>query len=210
MTGILGKDKLGSFRLGVSNSLKLITDRTQADVDSAEYLNSLWVDGVFTGTEEELAAWHGNPKGAYNAADLNRVESAAEFLAKTLKNLPVELQGYAAAHGVAWDAFFDVPYDPGDYTITVKTDWTAANIQTPEDMERYLANVAKLRTALDYATAELPTQMEDIRWPEANAIEKVLVDLDAAIKALRKEIKAYIDATAAAWYYSGELYAGEV
>lgn len=207
MTGILGKDKLGSFRLGVSTALKLITDRTQADRDRAEEL-SLKEYGDMT--EAEKAEWDAPLKGAYNYTDLNRVESAVEVLAKILRGLPVELQRYAAAYDVAWDAFFDVPYDPAAYAPQVKTDWTPADIQSPEDMERYLQNVILLRGALEYAADNLPQRMEDLTWQGANAIESALVGLDGAIKALRKEIKAYIDATAAAWYFSGELYAGEV
>lgn len=210
MTGILGKDKLGAFRLGVSNSLKLITDRTQADVDSAEYLNSLWVDGEFTGTEEELAAWHGNPKGAYNAADLNRVEGAAETLSQRLTALPERLRRYAEALGVAWGAIFDVPYQPDAYGVTVKTDWTAADIQSPADMERYLGNVAKLKTALPYETPELPAGMDNLTWEGANNIEKALAGLNSAISALQAERRTKISNTAAAWTYSGEIYAGEV
>lgn len=207
MTGILGKDKLGSFRLGVSNALKLITDRTQADRDRAEELSLKKYSNL---TKKEKAEWDAGLKGAYNASDLNRVENAVEVLAKTLRGLPAELQSYAAVYGVAWDAFFDVPYNPTDYAPQVKTDWTPADIQSPEDMERYLQNVILLRGVLEYASAALPERMEDLTWQGANAIESALVGLDAAIKSLRKEIKAHIDATAAAWYYSGELYAGEV
>lgn len=106
MTGILGKDKLGSFRLGVSNALKLITDRTQADRDRAEELSLKEYSDL---TKEEKAEWDAGLKGAYNAADLNRVENAVEVLAKLLRGLPAELKSYAAVYGVAWDAFLMFP-----------------------------------------------------------------------------------------------------
>lgn len=210
MTGILGRDRLGAFLLGVGNELKLIYDRTAADVERAEYLNSLWADGVFTGTDEELAEWYTPLRGAYNAADLNRVEGAAETLSQKLRDLPDRLHSFAELYGVGWDAFFDIPYDPTAYGVTVKTDWTRSDIQLPAEMERYLANVELLCSALEYSKPELPAQIEDLTWEGANAIEKALVGLNDAIKALQTDRKTKIHNTAAAWHYSGELYAGEV
>ena len=65
----------------------LIFDRTQADVDRAKYLASLWQNGTFTGTTEELAEWASELKGAYNASDLNRVLSAVEYLTDMLYDM---------------------------------------------------------------------------------------------------------------------------
>lgn len=210
MSGILGQDALGAFTLGVGSTLNLIYDRTAADVERAQYLNDLWACGVFLGTAEELAEWFTDLKGAYNAGDLNRVEGAVAYLSQLLRELPQELKDYAAALGVAWDAFFNVPYTPGDYHLTTKTEWNENGIQTPADMARYLANVRKLRGALDYETDALPSTMENLRFQGANAIEKALVGLENAIAALETATKTDIDNTAAAWFYSGELYSGEV
>lgn len=60
----------------------LITDRTQKDVDRAKYLRSLWgpAPGQWRGTAEERDEWEAGLKGAYNAADLNRVTLAASYL----------------------------------------------------------------------------------------------------------------------------------
>lgn len=210
MSGILGQDALGAFTLGVGSTLNLIYDRTAADAERAQYLNDLWVGGVFLGTAEELAEWFTDLKGAYNAGDLNRVEGAVVYLSSALRTLPEELKDYAASLGVAWDSFFDVPYTPGDYHLTTKTDWAENGIQTPTDMARYLANVRKLRGALDYETDALPGTMENLRFQGANAIEKALAGLETAIAALEAATKTDIDNTAAAWFYSGEIYAGEV
>lgn len=70
----------------------LITDRTAADVERARYLNSLWDPSArkWRGTPEELAEWKAGPKGTYNAADLNRVTLAANYLLTRLAEL-----GYA-------------------------------------------------------------------------------------------------------------------
>lgn len=61
----------------MDSQLSMVFDRTQSDIDRASYLHSLWIDGTFTGTTEELAEWVSDLKGAYNASDLNRVGPAA-------------------------------------------------------------------------------------------------------------------------------------
>lgn len=70
----------------------LITDRSPADVERVRYLASLWGPsaGQWRGTAEERAEWDAGLKGAYNAADLNRVTLAASYLLTKLGEL-----GYA-------------------------------------------------------------------------------------------------------------------
>lgn len=89
------------------------------------------------------------------------------------------------------------------YAVSVapRQDWQVANIPTPESMTAYLADVAALRAALTVAagTPEVPEDMERLTWKEANDIEKILVDVDELLTRM-----------AAAWFYSGDLYAGEV
>lgn len=60
----------------------LITDRTKADADRVKYLRGLWgpAPGQWRGTAGELAEWKAGLKGAYNAADLNRVTLAASYV----------------------------------------------------------------------------------------------------------------------------------
>ena len=189
------------------SDLRMITDRSIADVNR---LNALAAIPYADMTEAQKAEWNGDLKGAYNASDLNRVESAVEYLGGVLRALPDDLKQYGAAQNVAWDKFFAPPYDAAKITPSVKTDWQASDIQTAQDMARYLDNVVLLRNALDYATAALPSTMERLNWLGANAIEKVLVDLDDAVAKLRAQTQYYIDLTAQSWHYCGELYAGEV
>lgn len=89
------------------------------------------------------------------------------------------------------------------YAVTVnpKQDWTVSDIPTQESMTAYLADVAALRAALTVAadTPEVPEDMERLTWKEANNIEQILLDVDELLTRM-----------AAAWFYSGELYAGEV
>lgn len=161
--------------------LNLITDRTQADVERVVYLAGRVSAG--TATEAEKTEWDSDLKGAYNASDLNRVGAAVAYVAG-------RLTGYGYA----------VSVDP-------RQDWQAADIQTPEStptpesMTAYLADVAALRAALTVAagTPEVPEDMEQLTWKEANDIEQILVDVDELLTRM-----------AAAWFYSGDLYAGEV
>ena len=185
----------------------LITDRTQLDEKRVEELAS---KGYGAMTDAEKAEWDGEMKGAYDASDLNRVESAVAYLAELLVLLPSELKEYAALKGVAFDAFFDVPYDAAAYALTTKTDWAESDSPTPEQMARYIENVKALRSALDYATSDLPGSMDNLTIGGANAIEKSLKGLDEAISAFDAKTKVNLDNTASIWIYSGEIYASEV
>ncbi|MBQ8263445.1 MAG: hypothetical protein IJY96_01565 [Oscillospiraceae bacterium] len=191
----------------MSTSLSFITDRTAEDVSHAERLAKIAYQNM---TEAERSEWDSGMKGAYNAVDLNRVESAVSYLAYVLQELPDELIEHAASKGVVWEDFYAAPYDARTISVETKTDWLVSDMPTPAEMERYLDNVAFLRSVLDYATDELPASMEGLTWDGANAIERALENLDAAIKACRTDKKKLIDNTAAAWIYSGEMFTGEV
>lgn len=67
----------------------LITDRTQADVERARYLNGLWdpQGPQWRGTPQELAEWKAGPRGAYGFTDMNRVTQAASYLIGELERL---------------------------------------------------------------------------------------------------------------------------
>lgn len=86
-------------------------------------------------------------------------------------------------------------------SVSPRQDWQVADIPTQESMTAYLADVAALRAALTVAagTPEVPEDMERLTWKEANDIEQILVDVDELLTRM-----------AAAWFYSGDLYAGEV
>ena len=185
----------------------LITDRTQADEERVEELAAKGYDAM---TDEEKAEWDGEMKGAYDASDLNRVESAVAYLSEVLLMLPDAFKSYASSNGIAWDAFFDVPYDKNSYYLTTKTDWSQLDIPTPEQMDRYINNIKALRSALDYATSDLPESMDNLTIDGANAIEKALNGLYVAIIEFDAKTRVNLDNTASAWKYSGEIYSGEV
>lgn len=145
-------DQAGNTTTGSVYMIRLITDRTQADVDALTALkNKHWSQF----TQEEKDFWWGVVRGAYNAEDYNRVGVAVEFLAEELKK-----RGYAIS-------------------VDGKTDWTEEDAPTVDDLETYLLNVAKIRAAQPVEAPEVPPDWEDPTVEEANNIEKILVETDA-------------------------------
>lgn len=168
-----GKYYTTEFRLyyGV---MSLIFDRTQADVDRVDYLSSRRWDDL---TDTEKAEWNGALKGAYNAADLNRVGNAVQYVANRLNSA-----------GCAVD-------------VSPKLDWVIKDIPTIDQMAKYLDEVGTIRSAIAVLpdTPPLPENMGYLTYIEANNIERILWDVNLLINNM-----------IAAWYYSGEIYSGEV
>ena len=89
------------------------------------------------------------------------------------------------------------------YAVSVgpKTDWSVSDIPTQSQMRKYLDDLAALRAVIDLpsSTPNTPTDMHGLTWQEANDIERILYDVDRLFTNV-----------VAAWYYSGDLVAGEV
>lgn len=85
--------------------------------------------------------------------------------------------------------------------VTARRDWTGEDIPNQGDMAVYLADVRTLINTYCVlpTTPELPESMRKLGYQGANAIEQTLVDIHILILNM-----------AAAWCYSGEIYAGEV
>ena len=155
--------------------LNLVTDRTSADVQKvARYIAKGWASM----SEDERAEWLGGMKGAYNYIDLNRVGAAVEYITTRLN---------AAGYLVK---------------TAPKQGWTLGAIPTSAEMSGYLGDVRALRDAVSDAlpdtTPELPSSMERLDWRGANAIEQVLLDVNAVV-----------DRINARSVYAGEFFAGE-
>lgn len=79
--------------------------------------------------------------------------------------------------------------------------WSVGEIPNEEQMAAYLSDVTALRAVLDMpsTTPAVPADMALLAYIEANNIEQILVDINQLL----------LNA-AAAWFYSGEVYCGEV
>ena len=119
----------------------------------------------------------GNAKGTYNASDLNRVGAAMNYVADRLR-----------AAG----------YDPH---ISPKADWKDDDWVDPAAQAVYLGDLAELRKQFTMmaSTPQVPADMEDMTYSDANDIEKILEDIDTLLTN-----------AAQAWFYSGDLFSGEV
>lgn len=127
----------------------------------------------------------GNDKGTYNASDLNRVGAAMNYVADRLR-----------AAG----------YDPH---ISPKTDWKDDDWVDPSAQAVYLGDLAELRKQFTMlaSTPQVPTRIlatainsnDGLTYTWANNIEQILKDIDLLITNMT-----------AAWFYSGDVYSGEV
>ena len=90
----------------------------------------------------------------------------------------------------------------GIYIATVgKSDWTEEDYNNVEALDYYLRDISLVRGAIAVTsdTPPVPDDLQGLYWWEANNIEKILEDVDYLITNMMQ-----------AWYYSGDLYAGEV
>ena len=86
-------------------------------------------------------------------------------------------------------------------TVTAKTDWVENDIPTPEELEAYANDIKTLHDALSLMpkTPDAPEDVSKLTWQEANAIEQILIDVDELLTIVIQS-----------FYYSGELYSGEI
>lgn len=88
------------------------------------------------------------------------------------------------------------------YAVTVnpKTDWTEDNVPTRKQLETYRRNIVELRRQITVmqSTPKTPETMRFLDYLKANDIERILQDLNTLITNMEQ-----------AWFFSGDLYAGE-
>ena len=163
VSGIILTDSLGVFLIDASSvMLQLITDRTAADVEHARLLSAKGLENM---TAAELEEYLHGMKGAYNASDLNRVESAVEYIAGR----------FTAAAGMHPE-------------VDVYTLWVRSMYPEPAEMDRYLSNIRIIRGLLPMApdVPPVPPDMDRLNYEEANDIEKILAAVDDAITRISK------------------------
>lgn len=146
--------------------MELITDRTHADCERAEYIIKK-VHAGETLTEAERAEYFGGLRGAYTMVhDWNRVEAVVrDFSAKMGLNL------------------------------VTKTDWSYTDIATCEEIQRYLENVAAVYDALYNKSGlpEPPTMEQWIDYRAANDIEKIMKRAGLRGDYAMLDVSAYLD-----------------
>lgn len=86
-------------------------------------------------------------------------------------------------------------------TVTAKQDWTVNDIPTEGDLAYYLSDIAAIRDVISVipTTPAVPTDLDRLTYTEANDIEQILVIVDTLITNMTL-----------AWFYSGEVFSGEV
>lgn len=151
---VAAADRAGNRTAAELYMIRLVTDRTAAD---AERVLELCRRGYDSWTAEERAWWASTLclRGSYDDRDLNRVGTAVDWLAGELRR-----RGYIA-------------------DISPKTDWTKADAPVQSQMAEYLADVERVRVAQGLYLAEIPGTMDNLTVDGANAIERVLVEVDA-------------------------------
>lgn len=133
---------------------ELITDRTQADVDLVESLKAKWLDGTITNAEK--TTWNAGMKGAYNAADLNRVGEAVAYVANLMNS------------------------SGRTVTVTAKQNWTYTDIPTQAQMTAFLNDLSILKSNSGISDA-VPSSMDYLTYQTANAIEQLIINAYNAI-----------------------------
>lgn len=155
--------------------MDFVTNRTQADVARRTELAR---KGFANMTNEERAEWLAPSKGAYNYTDMNRVESAV-----------AKIKSYMAM----------LNRDVDIYPIR---SWSASDVPTTADMQRYIFNIKAVRESLPelhHVMPEAPASMANLTYAGANAIEEILY---YATYFVEKKVQTFP--------FSGEIYGGEV
>ena len=142
----------------------LVTDRTQADVDRVKALEA---KGFAAMTAAEQSEWLAGMKGAYNAADLNRVGTALNYLAGRL--------GTICGRSITWMA---------------KTDWAVTDIATASQSAEYRQHIQDIRNALTYpaGTPDAP-ELNRLTYTGANDIERILALCEELIDNITKAFR---------------------
>ena len=187
---------------------ELITDRTRADV---ERVRRLIAKGYAAMTETERAELASNLKGAYNASDLNRVGSAANYVRVRLRFYLKRLLTAQISNAIAPDTLFSLPYTLSDIDIAPKTDWEETDIPTESQMSAYLRDVRTLRGLLPLPDdlAPLPESMSALDYAGANAIEATLLAVADAGRAAYDKCVDNINLAAASAWQCAEIGCGE-
>lgn len=169
------------------------TATVERAADDTYYVALTAVNAAGTSTNFELTLYY----GLLTLITDRTAEDVANKTAKGFYNAS-DLNRVEAAVQYVAERFAEQGYT---VTVSPKKDWLASDIPTASELETYRQNIATLRALLAVmpTTPKAPDSMAGLTYTEANSIEQILLDLDALLTN-----------AAAAWYQSGELFAGEV
>jgi len=188
----------------------LVFDRTRDDLEKLNEIKTrILTYGLSSLTSAEKTEYLSGMKGAYNYTDLNRVGQAVAYIADRLISLPGEISTYREAMGVSDNKLYRVPYDVAGVVVSPKTDWKVSDIPVRTQMEAYLKNVHALQGIFELpeSSPDLSQTLEGLNLKVANAIERILYDVNTKLEEAEDNLYDLIDRTAAAFTYSGINYA---
>lgn len=179
------------------NGVEMITDRTAFDVERVARLRT---KGLHNMTVDEISEFKSGMKGAYNYTDVNRVETACQFLAQLLYDYAVELKRLCNENGVFLDNAFVMPYNEDEIkSLHFKTDWKKGDLFGAEERQRYIHNARIICSSVIELRATFPITLDKLSYNGANTIEKTLDNVEPiATKeflARKKNIEQAIDNT---------------
>ena len=160
---VTATDGAGLTSTWTGTVIRLITDRTQADLNKLRAILGRFAAG--TQTAADWTAMNSpSQRGAYNYTDLNRVGAAVALLAESLSG-----QGY-------------------HLTTSPRTDWAEADIPAATPMGTYLTDVGTIFRArlVQQPYITLPASMAGLTLAGMNSIEWALVCVDAVTPVVRK------------------------
>jgi len=82
--------------------------------------------------------------------------------------------------------------------VEVKTDWSYTDVLTKDDMSRYLGNIKLLADSVSIQ-ATVPTVDETLDYVKANTIETILMEVLDVVESITRN-----------WWYTNEIFSGEV
>ena len=145
----------------------------------------------------------------YEAADLNRVGAMCATIAAAAEAEIAALAAMRTQYGTA-DSDFTLP-DFTVPTVTEKTDFAVTDTYTIAQMQQYLLNIENIVAHFPPAEFQaLPENMRFLISALANAIEWDLKQCAENLKSRADLTEANIKNTAAAFAYSGEIFAGGI
>lgn len=132
----------------------------------------MWIQPIIDRTQADvdlirLDPTNSNTKGAYNYTDLNRIENNCEYLMNLLNN---------------------TYYYKNPISLIIKTNWNVIDIPTISQFNRIRDNLETLKSCFYAIKTESIIYSNSINYIKANALEKILFDIDFYIKDITRNI----------------------